>query len=146
SVSFVGGRFVVSYVKDAHSLVRVFETNGKAAGEVPLPGLGSSDGFGGVSKDNETFFQYTDYVTPPSIYRYEPATNKVTAWRTPSIPAKTDAYVTEQVFYNSKDGTRVPMFITHRRDMKKDGNQPTLLYGYGGFNSSATPTFRAQFL
>jgi prolyl oligopeptidase len=144
--NYVGGRIVVSYVKDAHSLVRAFETSGTAAGDVPLPGLGSSEGFGGVSKDNETFFLYTDYVTPPSIYRYEPATNKVTAWRTPSIPAKTDAYVTEQVFYNSKDGTRVPMFITHRRDMKKDGNQPTLLYGYGGFNASATPTFRAQFL
>ena len=146
SANYVGGRIVASYVKDAHSLVRVFDTSGKSAGDVPLPGLGSSEGFGGISHDNETFFLYTDYVTPPSVYRYEPATNKVTAWRTPSIPAKTDRYVTEQVFYNSKDGTRVPMFITHRRDMPKDGNQPTLLYGYGGFNASATPTFRAQFL
>jgi prolyl oligopeptidase len=146
SAHFVGGRIVANYVRDAHSLVKLFETDGKAVGDVPLPGLGTTFGFDGKSADKETFFSYTDYVTPTAIYRYEPATNTVTPWRTPSIPAKTDIYVTEQVFYNSKDGTRVPMFITHRRDMKKDGNQATLLYGYGGFNASATPSFRAQFL
>jgi len=146
SASFVGGRIIASYVKDAHSVVQVFDPTGKQVGEVPLPGLGTTAGFQGESSDKETFFSYTDYVTPTSIYRYEPASNTATEWRKPSIPAKTDVYVTEQVFYNSKDGTRVPMFITHRRDMQKDGNQPTLLYGYGGFNASATPSFRAQFL
>ncbi len=143
---FVGGRIIASYLKDAHSLVRLYETSGKAVGDVPLPGLGTTEGFAGESGDKETFFAYTDYVTPTSIYRYDPATNAVTEWRKPTIPAKTDAYVTEQVFYTSKDGTRVPMFITHRRDMQKDGNQATLLYGYGGFNAAATPSFRAQFL
>jgi prolyl oligopeptidase len=146
SAHYVGGRIIASYVKDAHSLVKLFEPSGKEVGDVPLPGLGTTSGFDGESEDTETFFAYTDYVTPTAIYRYEPATNTVSPWRTPKIPAKTDVYVTEQVFYNSKDGTRVPMFITHRRDMKKDGNQPTLLYGYGGFNASATPSFRAQFL
>jgi len=104
------------------------------------------EGFSGEPTDKETFFSYTDYVTPASIYRYEPATNTATLWRKASLAANTDPYVTEQVFYNSKDGTRVPMFITHRRDLKKDGNQPTLLYGYGGFNIAATPQFRAHFL
>ena len=146
SARYVGGRIVAQYLKDAHSSVHLFETSGKEVGEVPLPGLGTTEGFSGESSDTETFFSYTDYVTPASVFRFEPATNTVTPWRKASLPAKTDNYVTEQVFYNSKDGTRVPMFITHRRDMKKDGNQPTLLYGYGGFNAAATPAFRAQFL
>src|SRR5262249_26691962 len=96
--------------------------------------------------DTETFFAYTDYVTPTSIYRFDPKTNKATEWRTPRIPAKTDVFVTEQKFYKSKDGTQVPMFITHRKDMPLDGNQPVLLYGYGGFNISGTPNFRAPML
>src|SRR4029078_12244277 len=85
---------------------------------------------------------YADYVTPASIYRFEPATNTATLWRKADLPANTSDYVTEQVFYNSKDGTRVPMFITHKSEMKKDGNQPTLLYGYGGFNIPGSPAFR----
>ncbi|HEV7715987.1 MAG TPA: hypothetical protein VGO53_10345, partial [Steroidobacteraceae bacterium] len=146
SARYVGGRIVAQYLKDAHNSVRLFETSGKEVGEVPLPGLGTTEGFGGESGDTETFFSYADYVTPASVFRFEPATNTVTPWRKASLDAKTDVYVTEQVFYNSKDGTRVPMFITHRRDMKKDGNQATLLYGYGGFNAAATPSFRPQFL
>jgi prolyl oligopeptidase len=143
---FVGGRIIAQYLKDAHNSVRIFETSGKQVGEVQLPGLGTTEGFSGEPSDTETFFSYTDYVTPASIYRYQPATNTATLWRKANLPANTDDYVTEQVFYNSKDGTRVPMFITHKREMKKDGNQPTLLYGYGGFNAAATPSFRAQFL
>ncbi|MBX5460036.1 MAG: S9 family peptidase [Steroidobacteraceae bacterium] len=146
SVHLVGGRLIANYVKDAHGLVRLYETNGRLVGEVPLPGIGTVSGFEGESADQETFFSYADYVTPAAIYHYDPRANKADEWRTPHLPAKTDVYVTEQVFYQSKDGTRVPMFITHRRDMKKDGNQPVLLYGYGGFNISATPTFRAQVL
>jgi prolyl oligopeptidase len=144
--TYVAGRIIANYVRDAHSLVRLYDTDGRLVGEVPLPGLGTADGFGGEGRDTETFFSYTDYVTPTSIYRYDPRTNTVTPWRMAQIPAQTDAYVTEQVFYGSKDGTRVPMFITHRRDMKKDGNQPVLLYGYGGFDISATPQFRAPVL
>ncbi len=146
SAYYVGGRIIAQYLKDAHNSVRLFETSGKPAGEISLPGLGTTEGFPGDSSDQETFFAYADYVTPASIYRFEPATNTATLWRKANLPAKTDDFVTEQVFYNSKDGTRVPMFITHKREMKKDGNQPTLLYGYGGFNAAATPTFRAQFL
>lgn len=146
SVHLVGGRLIANYVKDAHGLVRLYETDGRLVGEVPLPGIGTVSGFEGESTDRETFFSYADYVTPAAIYHYDPRANKAEEWRTPHLPADTDVYVTEQVFYQSKDGTRVPMFITHRRDMKKDGNQPVLLYGYGGFNISATPTFRAQVL
>jgi len=143
---FVGGRIIAQYLENAHNTVRLFETSGRQAEEVQLPGLGTTEGFKGDSSDQETFFSYADYVTPASIYRFEPATNTATLWRKADLPANTSDYVTEQVFYNSKDGTRVPMFITHKREMKKDGNQPTLLYGYGGFNIAATPTFRAQFL
>ena len=146
TVSFVAGRIIVTYVRDAQSAARLYETNGHLVGDVPLPGLGTVSGFQGQSRDLETFFSYTDYVTPTAIYRYDPRTNSATPWRTPHIAADTDGYITEHVFYASKDGTRVPMFITHRRDMKKDGDQPVLLYGYGGFNSSATPLFRAQVL
>ncbi len=146
TVHFVGGRIIVTYVNDAHGLARLYETNGHLVGDVPLAGLGSISGFTGESRDSETFFSYTDYVTPTTIYHYDPRSNTASAWRTPHIPVKTDVYVTEQVFYKSKDGTRIPMFITHRRDMAKDGNQPVLLYGYGGFDISATPVFRAQVL
>ncbi|HEV7716823.1 MAG TPA: prolyl oligopeptidase family serine peptidase, partial [Steroidobacteraceae bacterium] len=146
TAAFVAGRVIARYVKDAHGLVRLYETDGRLVGEVPLPGMGTVDGFAGESRDTETFFSYTDYVTPTAIYHYDPRANKATAWRKPHIPASTDAYVTEQVFYKSKDGTQIPMSITHRRDMPKDGKQPTLLYGYGGFNVAATPLFRPQVL
>jgi len=144
--SYVGGRIIAKYVNDAHSVARVFKIDGLVVGQVPLPGMGSVDGFSGEGKDSETFFSYTDYLTPSQIYRYDVAANKATLWRKATVAAPLDAYVTEQVFYLSKDGTRVPMFITHRRDMVRDGNQPFLLYGYGGFNVSLTPAFRASVL
>jgi len=143
---FVGGRIIARYVEDVHNVVRVYERDGKPAGEVSLPGLGHVEGFEGKSNDNETFFSYTDYLTPPRIYRYEVRSNTSTVWHSATIPASTQEYVTEQVFYPSKDGTRIPMFITHRRDMPKDGNQPVLLHGYGGFNVSLTPAFRPSVL
>jgi len=144
SANYVGGRIVAAYVHDAHSAAKLYETTGRFVGDVPIPNLGTVAGFGGEGHDLETFFSYTDYVTPTAIYHYDPRANTATPWRSAHIPAVTDGYVTNQVFYKSKDGTRVPMFITHRRNMQKDGNQPTLLYGYGGFNVSATPAFRAQ--
>jgi prolyl oligopeptidase len=124
----------------------VFKVDGIMVGQVPLPGLGTVEGFFGEGKETETFFSYTDYVTPPQIYRYDVAANKPQLWRKAVVAASTDKYVTEQVFYQSKDGTRVPMYITHRRGMPRDGDQPFLLYGYGGFNVSLTPTFRASVL
>jgi prolyl oligopeptidase len=144
--SYVGGRIVAKYVYDAHAVARVFKVDGQMVGQVPLPGLGTVEGFFGEGKETETFFSYTDYLTPPQIYRYDVTANKSSLWRKSTLAETTDAYVTEQVFYLSKDGTRVPMFITHRRDMARDGNQPFLLYGYGGFNVSLTPTFRASVL
>ena len=146
SVDLVGSRLIASYVKDAHGLGRLYDTDGHLVGDVPLAGLGTITGFTGEMRDQESFFGYTDYTAPFTIYRYDPRTNTAAIWRAPRIPAKTDGFVTEQVFYKSKDGTRVPMFITHRRDMPKDGNQPVLLYGYGGFNISATPAYRPYFL
>src|SRR5215469_2827316 len=104
--------------------------------------MGTVEGFTGEGKETETFFTYTDYLSPPQVFRYDVTANKSTLWRKASAAVSTDAYVTEQVFYLSKDGTRVPMFITHRRDMVRDGNQPFLLYGYGGFNVSLTPQYR----
>jgi prolyl oligopeptidase len=146
SASFVGGKIVAKYVEDAHSVARVYDAEGKPLGDVALPGLGDIVGFEGDATDSETFFSYTDYLTPTQIYRYDVRTNASTLWRKPKLDASTDQYVTDQVFYNSKDGTRIPMFITHRRDMVKDGNNPVLLYGYGGFNVSLTPAFRASVL
>lgn len=140
--SFVGGRIIVRYVRDAHGVARVFDRDGRALGEVAVPGLGTIDGFSGDATDTETFFAYADYLRPGQVMRLDLADLSTSIWRAPKFGADTSQYVTRQVFYPSKDGTRVPMFITHRRDLKQDGQAPTLLYGYGGFNVSVTPTFR----
>ena len=139
---YVGGRVIARYVRDAHSVVRVFARSGRLVKDVSLPGMGSVEGFQGEGHQTETFFSYTDYLTPLQIYRYDIKTNTTSIWRKPAVALNTDAYVTEQVFYASKDGTRVPMSITHRRDLVRDGNQAMLLYGYGGFDISLTPQFR----
>ncbi len=141
SVSVVGNRFVANYLKDAHSVVRMFAFTGEAAGEIPLPGLGTASGFTGKRKDMETFYSYVRYTAPPTIYRYEFGKDQSTVLFRPKVDFKSDDYTTEQVFYKSKDGTRVPMFITHRKDLAKNGENPTVLYGYGGFDISITPSF-----
>ncbi len=143
---YVGGRIIARYIRDARSVVRVYERGGRPVGEVPLPGMGSVDGFHGEGKDRETFFSYTDYLTPTQVFRYDTASNTATVWRKPQIAASTAPYVTQQVFYLSKDGTRVPLSITQRRAAARDGNQPMLLYGYGGFDVSLTPQFRPSIL
>jgi len=142
--NYVGGRILARYVEDARGVARVYERDGRPVGEVPLPGKGGLDGFRGEGRQTETFFGYTDYLTPRRIYRLDVPSNQVTLWREPRVPASTAAYLTEQVFYPSKDGTRIPMYITHRRDLVKDSDQPVLLYGYGGFNVSLTPQYRPQ--
>ncbi len=141
SVSLVGNLFIANYLKDAHSLVRLFEISGKAAGEVPLPGLGTATGFTGKRKDTETFYSYTSFTEPPTIYRYEIKSGQSTALFRPKVDFKSDDYTTEQVFYKSKDGTRVPMFLTYKKGLEKNDKNPTLLYGYGGFDISITPSF-----
>ena len=140
--SYVGGRFIAKYIENAHGVARVYERDGRPVGEVPLPGLGRIEGFEGEGAQTETFFSYTDYLTPGKIYRFDVPANGATLWREPHTSALTSQFITEQVFYNSKDGTRVPMFITRRRDSPRDGNQPLMLYGYGGFDVSLTPVYR----
>ncbi len=141
SASYVGGYLVGNYLKDASSLIRIFDLNGNPVRQVDLPGLGSAGGFGGHADDPETFYSFTSYTTPPTIYRYDLSTGESQVYRRAQVDFDSDAYETEQIFYTSKDGTRVPMFITHRLGVELNGNNPTLLYGYGGFNISETPEF-----
>ncbi|HEX8144352.1 MAG TPA: prolyl oligopeptidase family serine peptidase [Pyrinomonadaceae bacterium] len=141
SVSVVGNMFVASYLKDAHAQVKVYDLNGKFVREVALPGLGKVEGFVGKRKDRETFYSFTSYTMPTTIYRYEVASGKSTIFRRPVVDFRSEDYETKQVFYTSKDGTRVPMFITHKKGLKLDGTNPTYLYGYGGFDASMLPTF-----
>ena len=146
AASYVGGQVIASYLRDAHAHVRVFASSGQFRHEVPLPGSGTVNGFNGHASGPETFFAYSDFTTPAAIYRYDATTNRVDLFRAPKIAADTAQYETEQVFFASKDGTRVPMFITHRRGMARDGQTPLLLYGYGGFNSALTPVFSPSIL
>ena len=140
-VSVVGDMFIAEYLKDAHSLVRVFDLTGKLVRDVELPGLGSAGGFGGKRKDKETFYNYTSFSYPSTIFHYDIASGASRVFRKPKVDFDPDQFETRQVFYASKDGTRMPMFITHKKGLKLDGNNPTLLYGYGGFNVSMTPYF-----
>jgi prolyl oligopeptidase len=140
-VNVLNNMFVVSYLKDAHSQVKVHKTDGTFVREVELPGIGSTSGFSGKRTDKETFYAYASFTTPYPIYRYDLVTGKSTIFRQPKVDFDPNAYETKQVFYKSKDGTRIPMFITHKKGLKLDGTNPTLLYGYGGFNISETPAF-----
>ncbi len=141
AVRWVGGRFIALYLSDAKTQVRMFDRAGKALQEIALPGIGTAAGFGGKPEATETFYAFTSFTQPTSIYRYDFTTGKSTLLRQPKLAFDPGAYVTQQVFYKSKDGTRVPMFIVHRKGLKRDGKNPTLLYGYGGFNISLTPSF-----
>jgi prolyl oligopeptidase len=141
AVTLVNNRFVLNYLKDAYTQVKIYETSGKFVNEVAFPGIGSAAGFGGKASDKETFYSFTGFTTPTTIYRYDMVTGKSTIFRQPKVDFNPAAYETKQVFYTSKDGARVPMFITHKKGLKLDGNNPTFLYGYGGFNISLSPAF-----
>ncbi len=141
SVSLVNNKFILNYLKDAYTQVRIHDTAGKMLSEVTFPGIGSAGGFGGKAKDKETFYYFTGFTTPTTIYRYDMTSGKSTIFREPKVEFNPAQYETKQVFYSSKDGTKVPMFITHKKGLKLDGNNPTYLYGYGGFNVSMTPGF-----
>ncbi|MGQ9898048.1 MAG: prolyl oligopeptidase family serine peptidase [Acidobacteriota bacterium] len=141
AVRWVGGRFIALYLSDAKTQVRMFDREGKASQEITLPGIGTAVGFGGKPEATETFYAFTSFTQPTSVYRYDFTTGKSTLLRQPKLTFDPGTYVTQQVFYKSKDGTRVPMFIVHRKGIKRDGKNPTLLYGYGGFNISLTPSF-----
>ncbi|MGE3312680.1 MAG: prolyl oligopeptidase family protein [Limisphaerales bacterium] len=141
SVSVVGDRFLAHYLKDAQSRVKVFTLDGRHERDVDLPGIGSAGGFGGKRTDTETFYSFTSFTTPGTIYRYDVPSGTSTVWRAPKVDFDSAAYETRQIFFNSKDGTKIPMFITHKKGLKMDGRNPTYLYGYGGFNISLTPSF-----
>ena len=136
-----GNEFVAVFMKDAHSVVQRYDIHGAMIGEIPLPGIGSVGGAGGHRRDTEMFYTYTSFLAPPTIYHFDFKTGRSTVFREPELDFDFSPYVTEQVFYTSKDGTRVPMFLVHRKDAPRDGSNPTLLYGYGGFNISLTPYF-----
>lgn len=140
-VSLVGDHFVATTLKDARSVVKVYGTDGRFVREVDLPGIGSAWGFGGKRRDAETFYAFTSFTSPTTIYRYDLATGTSTLFRKPQVDVDPSRFETKQVFYTSKDGTRVPMFITHKKGLVLDGKNPTYLYGYGGFNVSLTPSF-----
>ncbi|MBD2754850.1 prolyl oligopeptidase family serine peptidase [Spirosoma validum] len=140
-VSAVGGKLFVEYVNDVSSQIMVFNYAGQFENEVHLPSLGSASGFSGNKDDTFVFYTFTSFTFPPTIYRYEIASRESTVFRTPEVDFVPDDYETKQVFFASKDGTNVPMFLTYRKGLKRDGANPTLLYGYGGFNVSLLPAF-----
>ena len=141
ATTFVDHKFVLNYLKDAYTQVKIYDTTGKLVNEVSFPGIGSAEGFGGKATDKETFYSFTSFTMPTTIYRYDMTTSKSTVFRQPKVDVNAADYVTKQVFYTSKDGTKVPMFITHKKGLKLDGTNPTYLYGYGGFSISLTPAF-----
>ncbi|MBN7795236.1 prolyl oligopeptidase family serine peptidase [Parahaliea mediterranea] len=140
-VSLVGGHLVLEYLEDAHGKAEVFTLSGKRVREVALPGLGNVSGFPSDPGATGTYFSFSSLNRPATIYHYDVASGDMEAALAPELAFDPEDYVVEQVFYRSKDGTRVPMFIAHRKDLKLDGGNPTLLYGYGGFNISLTPRF-----
>jgi prolyl oligopeptidase len=146
SVNRVGETLVAEYLQDAHSAVKVFDLKGRYLRDVALPAIGSADGFRGERGDNETFFSFTNYTTPSTIYRYDVSSGAMSVYRAPPLKFNPADYESQQIFYSSRDGTRVPMTIVYRRGLKLDGNNPTILYGYGGFNISLAPAFSVSVL
>jgi prolyl oligopeptidase len=142
STTLVGHQLIAQYLKDASSVVRRYAPDGKRLGDVTLPGLGTASGFSGRIDDAVTYYEYTDYTTPVSIYRLDLKTGGTSVWRAPLLGGfRSSDYETTQIFYTSKDGTHVPMFITARKGTHLNGRNPTILYGYGGFNISELPEF-----
>ena len=139
--NIVNHMLVASYLKDAYTQVKIYDMTGKHVRNVDFPGIGTAGGFPGKRTDKETFYFFSGFTTPTTVYRYDMASGKSTVFRQPKVDFNPAEYETKQVFYRSKDGTRVPMFITHRKGLKLDGQNPTYLYGYGGFNISQTPGF-----
>ncbi|HEY0077143.1 MAG TPA: prolyl oligopeptidase family serine peptidase [Pyrinomonadaceae bacterium] len=144
AIDVIGDRFIASYLKDAYTQVRIYDLKGKFERQVEFPVIGTAKEFTGRRKDREAFYYFTSFTTPTTVYRYDVPTGKSTVFRQPKVDFNPNDYETKQVFYKSKDGTRVPMFITHRKGLKLDGANPTLLYAYGGFNVSQTPAFSAS--
>ena len=143
--STAGGKLFATYIKDVTTRAYVHALDGRLENEIVLPGLGTATGFGGERDSTFVFFTFNSLNVPPTIYRYDLAAKKTSVFRQPKVPGYDPAaYETKQIFYTSKDGTKVPMFLVHRKGLKLDGTNPTLLYGYGGFNVVQSPTFSAS--
>ena len=136
-----GGYFFATYMKDAIDMVKQFDKNGKLIREITLPGKGTVSGFGGKKEEKELYFSFSNYIMPPTIYKFNADTGNSEVYQKPKVKFNPDDYVSEQVFYTSSDGTRVPMMISYKKGLKKDGKNPTILYSYGGFNISLQPGF-----
>jgi prolyl oligopeptidase len=141
SVGTAGGYLFAEYLKDAYSLVKQYDYSGKLIRTISLPGIGTASGFSGMKTDKEFFYTYTSFNYPPTIFRYDIKSGKSTEFRRPEVKFDPTAYEVKQEFFTSKDGAKVPMFITYKKGLKLDGNNTALLYGYGGFNSPLTPAF-----
>jgi prolyl oligopeptidase len=139
--TLVGDKLIASYLEDAKTVVRVHALDGKLASTLVLPGIGTAVGFSGEAGDPETFYQFSSFNAPPTIYRYDAATGRSDVFKAPKTPFDASAYQVSQVFYTSKDGTRVPMFLAHRKGLDLSRAAPTILYGYGGFNVPVLPAF-----
>ena len=141
SISNGAGYFFAEYMIDAISKVYQYDLKGKQVREIELPGVGSSAGFSGKMKDKKLYYSFTNYVSPSSIFEYNPSNGTSKLFKKPKVGFDSNDYESKQVFYTSKDGTKVPMIITYKKGTSLDGNNPTILYGYGGFNISLTPSF-----
>ena len=141
SPSTGGGYFFANYMKDAVSVVKQYDYSGKLVREIKLPGVGTAGGFGGKKKEKTLYYSFTNYITPGSTFSFEPQTGTSAMYQKPKVDFDSEKYESKQVFYTSKDGTKIPMIITHKKGLKLDGTNPTMLYGYGGFNVSLTPSF-----
>ena len=141
SPSTGGGYFFANYMKDAVSFIKQYDYSGKLVREIQLPGVGTAGGFGGKKEAKTLYYSFTNYTTPGAIFAFEPNLGKSTVYEKPKVDFKSEDYISTQVFYASKDGTQIPMIITHKKGIKLNGKNPTILYGYGGFNISLTPSF-----
>lgn len=146
SAGSAGGKIFASYLEDAKSLVEQYDLNGNLDRKIQLPGIGTATGFYGKNEDEIVYFNFSSYTVPNTVYRYEISTGATEIFRQPAVKFDPEEYETKQVFYSSKDGTKVPMFITHKKGLKLDGNNPTYLYAYGGFNVSLTPGFSTSMI
>lgn len=140
-IGTAGGKFFANYLKDATSYVVQFDADGQVEREIELPGVGSAGGFGGRMEDSELYYSFTSNVYPPTIFHYDIESGESTVYKESGVKFDPTQFESKQVFYSSKDGTKVPMILTYKKGLKLDGNNPTLLYGYGGFNISLTPSF-----
>src|SRR5207249_9335155 len=145
-VRIIHNMFVANYMHDAHSRLRLFALDGRPLKDIDLPTLGAVASISGERKDDKMFFAFTSFLYPTTIFRYDFTSGATSVFKAPALDFDPSGYETKQVFYTSKDGTRVPMFITHKKGIKLDGTNPTYLYGYGGFHISLTPSFSVSLL